>query len=117
MPRRKRTGRWKYTARVGFYVNNPDRTTATDGQRTEDPLFRFNRWANVRPISGRERLIADQEQADVTYRVRVRSDEWTRTLTRKHWLLLTDGTRLSIKRIYDPTQERRELELECTERS
>lgn len=114
---RNRTGRWKYTARVTFHGNDPDRDTATDGQRPESATEHCKRWAQVRPVSGRERMLADQNQADVSYHVRIRSDDWTRTLTRSHWLTLADGTRLSIKRIFDPTQERRELELECTERA
>ena len=112
-----RIGRWKYTHQITFWTNDPDRTTATDGQRPESALHVCKRWAEVRPISGRERLIADQQQADIAYRVRIRSDDWTRRLTRKHWLTLRDGTRLNIKRIFDPTQENRELELECTERA
>ena len=117
MAKHKRTGRARYTARVTFYINDPDRATSTDGQRPEVPLVVKKQWARVRPVSGRELLIADQQQADVMYRVSIRSDDWTRKLTRRHWLALADGTRLNIKRIFDPTDENRELELECTERA
>lgn len=111
------TGGRKYAHKVTFYTNSTTRTTATDGQRPETAASVCTRWAEVRPTSGRERMAADEQQADVTYRVRVRSDTTTRTLTRKHWLTLSDGTRLNIKHIIDPTQEKTELELECTERA
>ena len=111
-----RTGGRKYTNRVTFYVNSTTRTTNTDGQRPESGTVVCSRWAEVNPTSGRERMAADQQQADVTYRLRIRSDTTTRALTRKHWLTLQDGERLNIKAIYDPTQQRQELELECTER-
>ena len=111
-----KVGGRKYTNRVTFYTNATTRTTATDGQRPESASEVCKRWVQVLPVSGRERMAADQQQADVTYRLRVRSDDVTRTLTRKHWLVLAGGQRLNIKSIFDPTQERKELELECTER-
>lgn len=111
------TGGRKYSNRATFYLNSTARTTATDGQRPETATEVCKRWVEVMPLSGRERMASDQQQSDVTYRLRVRSDETTRTLTRKHWLTLMAGTRLNIKSILDMTQERRELELECTERA
>ena len=112
-----KTGGKKYTHRVTVYRNSPTRTTNADGQRPETAAEVCKQWAQVLPINGRERMLADQNQADITYRVRIRSDETTRALTRKNWLTLADGTRLSIARIYDPTQQKQELELECTERT
>jgi SPP1 family predicted phage head-tail adaptor len=106
-----------YRHRVTIYRNSPTRTTADDGQRPETAAEVCKRWAYVRPVQGRERMAADQQQADVTYLVRIRSDEVTRALTHKHWLTLATGERLNIKRIFDPTQMRREIELECTERA
>ena len=112
-----KTGGKKYTHRVTIYRNSSTRTTNADGQRPETASEVCKRWAQVRPINGRERMLADQNQADITYRVRIRSDVTTRALTRKNWLTLSDGTRLSIARIYDPTQQKQELELECIERA
>ena len=112
-----KTGGTTYSNRATFWANSSTRTTATDGQRPETASEVCQRWVQVLPLSGRERTAADQQQADVMYRIRVRSDEVTRALTRKHWLTLLSGTRLNIKSIIDMTQENRELELECTERT
>jgi SPP1 family predicted phage head-tail adaptor len=99
---------------VTFYRDVP--TVAADGEKVEGATEWFSTWAEVVPIQGRERILAMQQQSDVTYRVRVRSDSLTRQLSPIHWLLLPDGTRLNITRIFDPDRKRAYLELECTER-
>jgi len=68
-------------------------------------------WASIRPLSGRELLQAQQVQADVTHRVRMRHNT---TVTTSHRLLF--GTRiLEINSVIDPFEAGEELELMCKE--
>jgi len=106
----------EYNQRVGVYRNPSDRSANTDGQRPEDETKFIDRWAAVWPVGGRERFLAQQVQADVTHRVRMRSDNQTRQITSAYWLLLSDGTRLNIKRVYDVDLRKVEIEMECNER-
>lgn len=105
----------EYDQRVTICKNVP--TVNTDGQKVEAESEWIQRWASVRPISGQERFLAQQTQADVTHRVRMRSDTQTRTITAEMWLKLRDGTRLDIKRTFDLNVRRVEMELECNQRT
>jgi len=104
----------EYDHRVTICKNEP--TTNDDGQQVENEVEWIRRWANVRPISGTERYGPQQVQADVTYRVRMRSDTQTRTITPEMWLKLRDGTQLNIRRAYDLELRKIEIEMECNER-
>jgi SPP1 family predicted phage head-tail adaptor len=104
----------KYDQRVSVCKNEP--TTNTDGQKVASETVWIQRWASVEPISGRERLIAQQTQADVTYRVRVRYDRQTKTITPTYHLKLRDGTVLNITRAFDVEMRKTEIEMECTQR-
>jgi len=112
----KQIGAWagEYDQRVTIYQNQP--TTNADGQEVEGEVEFLQRWAKVTPIAGQERFLAQQTQADITHRVRMRSDVQTRTITPAMWLKLLDGTRLDIKRAFDVDLRRVELELECNQR-
>ena len=104
----------EYDQRVTVCKNDP--TTNPDGQQVpaEDEWIR--RWASVLPVSGRERLLAQQTQADITYRVRMRYDTQTKTIMPQWHLKLRDGTVLNIKRVFDVEMRKTEIELECNQR-
>ncbi|KKK62028.1 hypothetical protein LCGC14_3008450 [marine sediment metagenome] len=104
----------EFDQRVTVCKNDP--TTNTDGQKVavEDEWIR--RWAKVMPVAGREWLLAQQTQADVSYRVRMRRDTQTKTITPQMWLKLRDGTVLNIKRVTDVELRKIEIELECNQR-
>jgi SPP1 family predicted phage head-tail adaptor len=91
-------------------------TTNTDGQQVEVESEWIRVWAAVHPVGGGERYGPQQVQADVTHRIRMRSNTQTRTITPKMWIKLRDGTRLDIKRVVDLEMKRIELEIECNER-
>lgn len=102
--------------RVTFTRNDPGRSANTDGQLAESAEERFTRWAEVAPLRGRERFLAQQTQADVSYLIRVRYDRETAAVDPSWWLTLTDGTRLNIVRAFDPDRGRQWIEIECNER-
>jgi SPP1 family predicted phage head-tail adaptor len=79
----------QYDKRVTVWENVP--STNDDGQQVETPVEFITRWASVKPLTGRERFLAQQTQADTTHRVRVRSDGQTRTITPAMWITLRDG--------------------------
>jgi len=112
MPVDARAG--EYDHRVTVCKNVP--TTNTDGQQVAAESEWIRRWCKVMPLSGRERMLAQQTQADITYRVRMRNDTQTRTITPLMHLKLMDGTVLNIKRVFDVDVRKVELELECNER-
>ena len=101
----------EYGQRVTIYRDTP--TVNTDGQLVETGGALFRRWAKVEPYGGGERYQNQQQQADITHRVRMRSDSQSRTITPRDWLVLADGTRLDIERVYDVDLRRVELALEC----
>jgi SPP1 family predicted phage head-tail adaptor len=68
-------------------------------------------WASVEPLSGREQLLAQQVQAEVTHRVRVR---YVAGVTAK--MRITFGDRhFEILSVINPEERNRELELMCKE--
>ena len=105
----------EYDQRVTVWKDAP--TTNADGQRVENSTEVGRRWCSIHPLSGRERFMAQQAQADVTHRVRMRSDTLTRTIRPTHWLTMRDGTRLDIERVFDIDMRKIELELQCNERA
>jgi SPP1 family predicted phage head-tail adaptor len=91
-------------------------TTNTDGQKVEVAAKLYSPWAEVLPLSGREQFQAQQAQAQLTHRVRMWSDSYSRQITPRHWLIRADGTtRLNITRVSDQTGRRKELDLDCVE--
>lgn len=112
---KRRAWAGEYDQRVTIWKNVP--TVNDDGQKVEAAVEYIKRWAAIRPISGQERFLAQQTQADVTHRVRLRSDSQSREITAQYWLTLRDGTRLDIKRVFDVELQQIELELECNQRT
>ena len=105
----------EYDQRVTVHRDSPG--TNADGQRVEAGAALMRRWAKVEPYGGNEREGNQQQHADVTHRVYMRSDRETRAITPKDWLVLRDGTRLDITRTYDRDLRRVEIVMECNQRT
>ncbi len=108
----------EFSTQIRVFQQTAGTTPNADGQIPEVESLFIERWAKVTPVRGMERFLAQQTQADVTYRLRVHYDRRTIEITPKMWIRIVDAarTRLNIARIYDPDGNRRELELECTQR-
>ena len=108
----------EFDTKIRIFQQTSGTTPNTDGQIPETESLFIERWAKVMPTRGMERFLAEQVQADVQYRLRVHYDRRTNEITPKMWIKIDNAaqTRLNIARIYDPIGDRRELELECTER-
>jgi SPP1 family predicted phage head-tail adaptor len=104
----------EYDHRVTIWRNEP--TTNDDGQQVELPAQFIRRWAAVEPMNGREFMLLQQTQADLSHRVRMWSDSQTRTITTADWLTLRDGTRLDVKSVANLNLADVELELMCNVR-
>ncbi len=104
----------EYDQRVNVHRDTP--TTNADGQRVEAGGVMFRRWAKVQPYGGNERDANQQQAANVTHRVFMRSDRESRGITPRDWLTLKDGTRLDITRVYDEDLRRVQIVMECTQR-
>jgi len=70
-------------------------------------------WAEVRAVSGRERLLVNTEVANTDYLVRLRYRD---DISPENRLVLADGTVLDIERTI-PDQKRTTLEIMCVARS
>lgn len=101
----------EYDQRVTLYRDSP--TANEDGQLVEAGAAICQRWAQVRPFGGGEKHANQQQQADVTHKVKLRSDRMTRQITPRDWLLLRDGTRLDIERAYDEDLRKVQIVMEC----
>lgn len=107
--------------RVVLCKQNASGAANTDGEIPESEQQVEPRWAEVMPLSGRERFLAEQTKSDITYRVTVRYDDLTKTVTTAWWLKIIagqdTGRRLNIVRAFDPDRRRRWIEMECRERA
>lgn len=68
-------------------------------------------WAAVEPLRGREYFAAQQVQADVTARIRIRYRKGIRPEMRS----LYDGRLYDILSVIDPEERHQELQLMCRE--
>ena len=107
-----RSGQLRY--RVIVCKNVP--TTNSDGQQVPAESEWITRWASVKPISGRERMLAQQTQADITHRVRMRYDRDTKTIGPTMHVKFRDGTVLNVERAFDVKMQKTVMELECNQR-
>lgn len=105
----------EYDQRVTVHRDTP--STNADGQRIETGAAVMRRWAKVAPYGGNEREGNQQQVADVTHRVLMRSDRETRNITAADWIVLRDGTRLDITRVYDEDLRRVQIVMECNQRT
>lgn len=107
-----------YRDRVTFTRNDPGRSADTDGHLPESAEERFTTWAEVRPLRGRERFLAQQTQADTSYVVLVRYCGQTKAVDPSWWLTLeNDGKRLNITEIRNVDRQNRWIEIACNERT
>ena len=112
----KRTHTGEYNRRVDIYQQAASTAPSTDGQVPETPEIITRRWAKRRAMRGQEKFGDKQIEADVTYLVWMRYDNWTKTITPKMWLKFNDGVRLNILRAFDPDDRHREILMECRNR-
>lgn len=70
-------------------------------------------WASVESLTGRELWIAQQVQADVTHRVRMRPGAVPGI--GPAWSILFGARRLAILGVVDPVQQGEQVELLCVE--
>lgn len=114
MSKQTRTG--DYNRRLNIHQQTPGTSPNADGQVPEAQEIVTRRWAKRRAIRGREKFGDRQIEADVTYLVWVRFDNWTSTITPEMWLRFNDGVRLNIIRAFDPDDRQREILMECKNR-
>lgn len=69
------------------------------------------RWASVEPVAGKEIMVGDQPQPQVTHRVCLR---WMAGIT-SDCRLIHQGRAFNISAVMDKDERRRELELLCIE--
>ena len=75
----------------------------------------FTRWASIRPLTGDERFVSEQEHGQLSHEIRMRHDENTSTVTNKHRFLF--GSRIFDIQSYKNIQERdKEIIFTCLER-
>lgn len=101
---------------VRVWKETPGATANSDGQLPETQTEVCRRWAEIHPLRGQERMLADQQQADITCRVRLVYDETVATISERMWLTMEDGTRLNIVAAYDPDMRRQYYVLDCNQR-
>jgi len=68
-------------------------------------------WGSVEPLSGRELLLAQQVQADVTHRVRIRFHDGVHP----KWTVTHDSRDLHVLSVVDVEERGIEMELLCKE--
>jgi SPP1 family predicted phage head-tail adaptor len=112
----KRTHTGEFNRRVDIYQQESGTTPNADGQVVESPELLARRWAKRRAVRGMEKFGDQQVEADTTYLVWVKYDEWTKTLTPKMWLRFNDEVRLNIVRAFDPNDDQYEIMIECRDR-
>ena len=94
-----------------FVIKTAQEIENTFGEIVETPLTFATVWASIEPLSGRELFQAQQVQAEVTHRVRMR---YLAGVTAKMTGLF--GTReFQILSVINPEERNRELVLMCKE--
>lgn len=107
----------EYDKRCTVYRNSTTRAANADGQRPESAESVCSRWVSVMPARAAERFLSLQAKTDISHVVRMRRDSVTKDITAAYWLVLTDGTRLDIRSIYDVDSRKIELQMECNQRT
>ena len=92
-------------------IESPSESQSDSGEVTSTWAAIATVWAAVEPLSGRERLAAEQAGAEVAVRVRMRYVAGVTPTCR-----ILHGTRyLEIAAVIDPAERGAELELLCRE--
>ena len=102
---------------VTFYREPTEPTANDDGQIPEQAVEFCRRWAEIKSLSGRERILANQQQADITCRVRLLYDSTVAQITARMWLQLENGTRLNITSAFDPDMRQQYWMMDCVQRT
>ena len=74
----------------------------------------FKRWAEVRPVSGREPYLNDQKIAQTDYVVTMRYDSKTKTINEQYQISY-DGKILEIESIINVRETDKEIRFFCLE--
>ena len=96
-------------------IQEPTLTQSTSGAVTTAWSTFKAAWGAVEPLSGSERLNADQVFADMTHRVRIRYTSGVTTAMRLQFTSDTTTHTLEIVSIVNLAQRNVELELFCRE--
>lgn len=84
-----------------------------------EPIATFatyaNVWADIRPLTGRERYAAQQVQASTTHQVRIRFRTDVEAIHRVQWVSHGATRTLDITAVLDPEERHTELLLLCSE--
>jgi SPP1 family predicted phage head-tail adaptor len=99
----------RVTIELPVEVRDPDYGTMT---KTWSPVATV--WAAVEPISGREFIVNQEQQSELTARVRIRFSSTVAGLTPK-MRVNYGGRLLQITAVINPLQADEELQLMCAE--
>lgn len=101
----------KLRHRVEFHSDTP--TQDDFGQSIESWTSYMTVWAAIEPLEGRELLLAQQVNAEVTIRVRIRYDSGN-TVSPEHRVIVGSRT-LEIVNVINPSERDEKLTLMCKE--
>ena len=94
-----------------FAIKTAQETTDSFGVTVETPITFATVWASIEPLSGRELFQAQQVQAEVTHRVRMRYLAGVTAKMKGYY-----GTReFQILSVANRDERNRELEIMCKE--
>lgn len=97
--------------RVAFKSDAP--TQDEYGEPIENYSTYMTVWAAIEPLEGRELLLAQQVNAEVTIRVRIRYDSGN-TVSPEHRIIIGSRT-LEIVNVINPSERDEKLTLMCKE--
>ena len=103
-----RAGRLRHRVQIQAWSETRD-THGGVTETWEDPGT--PRWASVEPLQGREQWFAEQTEATVSHRIRMRGGASITPKDRIAW----DGRVFQVEVIKDTAERRIELELMCRE--
>lgn len=106
-------GAGKFNKRVDILQKREDSLNEY-GHATDNWVVQFSRWAAIETGGGREFGMQDQQQADVSHKVTLRSDSATRQITPKHRIRLKDRT-LELTKAVDVNEGLMEVSCDCKE--
>lgn len=112
-----RTDSWHFRHSVTVYDRTEDQRNAYNEIEPGEQEY-CTRVAAIIPVNGKEYFENNSVQADITHRVRLRSDSITRKINPKQYLKFTTDERvrtLEIVRAFDVNEAQIEVELLCVE--
>lgn len=101
----------KYPHLISIQGSTVTETAIGDSITVWDELAQA--WARVEPISGREKLIAAQMQAETTHKVTMRHPGIE---VRKSYEIVLNGRRLEVESVLDTEERGYELVVMCKEK-